>query len=40
MWLAVRLVERPQALTRAVLIVSGVAMAFFVGEFSTWHWVA
>jgi hypothetical protein len=40
MWLAVRLVERPQALRRAVLVVSGVAMAFFVGEFSTWHWVA
>jgi hypothetical protein len=40
MWLAVRLVERPRALRRAVLIVSGIAMAFFVGEFSTWHWVA
>jgi hypothetical protein len=40
MWLAVRLAARPRALTRAVLIVSGLAMMFFVGEFSTWHWVA
>lgn len=40
MWLAVRLAHRPRALTRAVLVVSGLAMAFFVGEFSTWHWVA
>jgi len=40
MWLAVRLAERPQALTRAVLLTSGLAMMFFVGEFSTWHWVA
>jgi hypothetical protein len=40
MWLAVRLAERPRALTRAVLVVSGLAMMFFVGEFSTWHWVA
>jgi hypothetical protein len=40
MWLAVRLAERPPALTRVVLIVSGVAMVFFAGEFSTWHWVA
>jgi hypothetical protein len=39
-WLAVRLVERPQALRRGALIVSGVAMAFFAGQFSTWHWVA
>jgi hypothetical protein len=40
MWLAMRLASRPRALTRAVLVVSGLAMAFFVGEFSTWHWVA
>jgi hypothetical protein len=40
MWFAVRLASRPRALTRAVLVVSGLAMAFFVGEFSTWHWVA
>lgn len=40
MWLAVRLRERPKALARAVLVVSGLAMVFFVGEFSTWHWVA
>lgn len=40
MWLAVRLVERPKALTRAVLIGSALAMVFFAGEFSTWHWVA
>jgi hypothetical protein len=39
-WLAARLVERPPAFTRAVLVVSGLAMMFFVGEFSTWHWVA
>lgn len=40
MWLATRLVSRPRVLTRAVLVLSGLAMAFFVGEFSTWHWVA
>jgi Mannosyltransferase (PIG-V) len=40
MWMATRLVLRPRVLTRAVLVLSGVAMAFFVGEFSTWHWVA
>lgn len=40
MWLAVRLAERPQALTRAVLVTSVLAMMFFAGEFSTWHWVA
>ncbi|HWX86822.1 MAG TPA: mannosyltransferase family protein [Solirubrobacteraceae bacterium] len=40
MWLAVRLAERPKAVTRAILIVSGLAMMFFAGEFSTWHWVA
>jgi hypothetical protein len=40
MWLAVRLASLPRGLTLTVLIVSGLAMAFFVGEFSTWHWVA
>lgn len=40
MWLAVRLVERPKALTWMVLTGSGLAMMFFAGEFSTWHWVA
>jgi hypothetical protein len=40
MWLAVRLVPLPRALTFAVLAMSGLAMAFFVGEFATWHWVA
>lgn len=40
MWLAVTLSSRPRALTRAVLVLSGLAMAFFVGQFATWHWVA
>jgi hypothetical protein len=40
MWLAVILSSRPRALTRAAMILSGLAMAFFAGEFSTWHWVA
>src|ERR1700722_4625241 len=40
MWLAVTLSSRPRVLTRAILVLSGLAMAFFVGEFSTWHWVA
>jgi Mannosyltransferase (PIG-V) len=40
MWLAVTLASRPRVLTRFVLVLSGLAMAFFVGEFSTWHWVA
>jgi hypothetical protein len=40
MWLAMRLTPRSRALTRVVLVASGLAMAFFVGEFSTWHWVA
>jgi hypothetical protein len=39
-WFAVRLSLRPPALQRAVLVCSGLAMAFFVGEFATWHWVA
>jgi Mannosyltransferase (PIG-V) len=40
MWLAMRLASRPRVLTRAALAVSAVAMAFFVAEFATWHWVA
>jgi hypothetical protein len=40
MWLAARLAVRSRALTHAILIVSGLALAFFAGEFSTWHWVA
>jgi Mannosyltransferase (PIG-V) len=39
-WCAVRLLARPRAVTVAVLIASGFAMAFFVSEFATWHWVA
>jgi hypothetical protein len=39
-WLALRLAARPPVLARAVLLMSGVAMAFFVAEFATWHWVA
>jgi hypothetical protein len=39
-WLAIRLSGHPRAVTWAVLAVSGVVMAFFVGEFATWHWVA
>jgi hypothetical protein len=38
-WFAVRLAARPR-LTRALLAVSVVALAFFAAEFSTWHWVA
>jgi hypothetical protein len=40
MWLAVRLASRPLVLKRAVLVCSGLSMAFFLGEFATWHWVA
>jgi hypothetical protein len=40
MWLAVSLASRSRIFTRAVLIVSCLAMMFFAGEFSTWHWVA
>jgi Mannosyltransferase (PIG-V) len=40
MWLAVYLSSRPPALKWMVLVGSGLAMAFFVGEFATWHWVA
>jgi hypothetical protein len=39
-WLAVRLAARPRVLAHAVLALSGLAMAFFAAEFSTWHWVA
>ncbi|HEX5307944.1 MAG TPA: mannosyltransferase family protein [Solirubrobacteraceae bacterium] len=38
-WLGTRLLDRPW-LTRALLGGSGVALAFFTGAFSTWHWVA
>jgi hypothetical protein len=40
MWLAVYLSLRPPVITRVTLVCSGLAMAFFVGEFATWHWVA
>jgi hypothetical protein len=40
MWLAVTLGSRPRVLARGILLLSGLAMAFFVAEFSTWHWVA
>jgi hypothetical protein len=40
MWFAVYLSSRPPVLRWAVLVSSGLAMAFFVGEFATWHWVA
>ncbi len=40
MWLAVFLSSRPPVLRWAVLVGSGLALAFFVGEFATWHWVA
>jgi hypothetical protein len=38
-WLGAWLHERPRA-TVPVLLASAMLMAFFVGEFSTWHWVA
>jgi hypothetical protein len=40
MWGAMRLAARPPAFRRAALAASAAAMMFFVGEFSTWHWVA
>lgn len=40
MWLAMTLSRHSRVLTWTVLIVSGLAVAFFAGEFSTWHWVA
>jgi Mannosyltransferase (PIG-V) len=39
MWMAVKLAERPKA-RLPVLVLCAVLMAFFVGEFATWHWVA
>jgi hypothetical protein len=39
MWLAVWLAAHPRA-QRPALICSGVLMAFFLAQFSTWHWVA
>jgi hypothetical protein len=38
-WLAAWLAARPR-MQRPVLIVSALLMAFFVAQFSTWHWVA
>ena len=38
-WLALWLAERPR-LQRPVLVGSGLLMAVFVAQFSTWHWVA
>ncbi len=38
-WLALWLASRPR-LAFVVLAVSALAMVFFAGEFSTWHWVA
>lgn len=40
MWLAVYLSSRPPILKWAVVVLSGLALMFFVGEFATWHWVA
>jgi hypothetical protein len=40
MWFAVYLCSRPSVLRWAVLVGSGLALAFFVVEFATWHWVA
>jgi len=39
MWLAAWLAARPRARMPA-LVVSAALMAFFVGQFATWHWVA
>ena len=39
MWMAVKLAERPRARLPALMLCA-VLMAFFVGEFATWHWVA
>jgi len=38
-WLGAWLAERPR-LRRPAFVVSTVLMAFFVAQFSTWHWVA
>jgi hypothetical protein len=39
MWLGAWLADRPRA-RLPVLVVLALLMAFFVGEFATWHWVA
>jgi Mannosyltransferase (PIG-V) len=39
MWLGAWLDRRPRA-RMPVLLASAVLLAFFVGEFATWHWVA
>jgi Mannosyltransferase (PIG-V) len=39
MWAGAWLAQRPRARLPA-LVVSTLLMAFFVGEFATWHWVA
>jgi hypothetical protein len=39
MWLGAWLASRPRARLPA-LAASALLMAFFVGEFATWHWVA
>ncbi len=39
MWAGAWLAQRPRA-RLPVLVASAVLMAFFVGEFATWHWVA
>ncbi len=38
-WFAAWLAERPRARMPA-LVLSGLAMGFFVAQFATWHWVA
>jgi len=38
-WLAAWLAERPR-LQRPAFVLSVVLMAFFLGQFATWHWVA
>jgi hypothetical protein len=39
MWLGAWLADRPRA-RLPVLVLLALLMAFFVGEFATWHWVA
>ena len=38
-WLGAWLAERPRA-QRPALLLSGTLMAFYLAQFSTWHWVA
>ncbi len=38
-WLGAWLAERPR-LQRPALVLSALAMVFFLGQFATWHWVA